>query len=102
MDLAPAVILFNLKLSRLNMKVDLNPTIAALLEARVAAGHYASIEEAVTAAVLGIGEDESGAFGDLSWAKPYLAEAKASLTQGEGIDDEAVWAKIEQRFGSVR
>ena len=84
------------------MKVDLNPTIAALLEARVAAGHYASVEEAVTAAVLGIGEDQGEAFGDLSWIKPYLAAAKASLAQGEGIDDEAVWAEIEQRFGSVR
>ena len=82
------------------MKIDINPAIAALLQARVNAGQFTSVEEALTAAVLGIG-DNDGAFDGQAWAKPYLAEAKASLARGEGLDDDAVWTKLEQRFGPI-
>ena len=82
------------------MKIDINPAIAALLQARVAAGQFTSLEEALAAAVLGIGDNDS-AFDEQAWAKPYLSEAKASLARGEGLDDDAVWTKLEQRFGPI-
>lgn len=53
------------------MRIDLSPKIEALLQAQVAAGHFKSIEEAITAAVLGAPFSDH-AIGDLTWAKPLL------------------------------
>ena len=83
------------------MHVELKPTIAAILLAQVAAGHFQSVEDAVSAAVLGIGPDHDGDLGDLSWAKPYVDEGLASLERGEGIPHEQVWAELNARFSTI-
>jgi hypothetical protein len=80
------------------MLVELKPRIAAILQAQVAAGHFETIEDAVSAAVLGIGPDLDGDLGDLSWAKPYVDKGLASLARGEGIPHEQVWAELKARF----
>jgi Arc/MetJ-type ribon-helix-helix transcriptional regulator len=66
------------------------------LEAEVAAGRFVSVEEAVRLAVaelmLPVGTT------DLSWAKPYIDEAYASLARGEGIPAEQVFAEVDARL----
>jgi hypothetical protein len=81
-----------------SMQVELKPGIAAILKAQVAAGHFATIEDAVSAAVLGIGPDQDGAVSDLTWAKPYVDQGLASLARGEGIPHDQMWAELKVRF----
>ena len=80
------------------MHVELKPKIAAILQAQVADGHFETIEDAVSAAVLGIGPDHDGDVGDLSWAKPYVDKGLASLARGEGVPHDQVWAELKARF----
>ncbi len=82
------------------MHVELKAKIAAILQAQVADGHFESVEDAVTAAVLGIGPDHDGDPGDLSWAKPHIDKGLASLARGEGVPHDQVWANIKVRFGT--
>lgn len=79
------------------MHVELKPKIAAILQAQVAAGYFDTIEEAVSAAVLGIGPDHGGDLGDLSWAKPLIDKGLASLANGESMPHDQVWAEIKSR-----
>ena len=56
------------------------------LETQVAAGHFASVDDAVALAVadfMAIGDD------DLTWARPYVDEARAAASRGEvvSVDD---------------
>ena len=81
------------------MRVELKPLIVAILQAQVADGHFATIEEALTAAVLGIGPDDD-VTDDFTWAKPYIDKGLASLARGEDIPHDEVWADLEARFGS--
>jgi Arc/MetJ-type ribon-helix-helix transcriptional regulator len=75
------------------MKITLTPTQQKWLEGEVAAGRYASVEEAVRVAVDALMPLE---LRDLSWAKPYLDEARASLARGEGITLEEFNAHVEK------
>ena len=47
------------------MTVTLKPKVVAILEAQVTSGAFATIEDAVEAAVLGIGGDDEGLSADL-------------------------------------
>jgi Arc/MetJ-type ribon-helix-helix transcriptional regulator len=75
------------------MEITLTPAQQKWLEAEVAAGRYASVEEAVRAAVDAVMPLE---LRDLSWAKPYLDEARASLARGEGVTLEEFNARVEK------
>lgn len=77
------------------MTITLTPKQQAWIEAEVAAGRFASVEEAVQMAVAELMMPMDTA--DLSWAKPYLDAARASLKRGEGIDAEEVFAEIDAR-----
>lgn len=66
------------------------------LEAEVAVGHFASVEEAVQVAVAELMRPIDTR--DLSWAKPYIDEARASLARGEGIPADKVFAEIDGRL----
>ena len=76
------------------MTITLTPEQQKRLEAAVATGQFASVEAAVRFAVdrLMLAEAE---LGDLSWAKPYLDEARASIARGEGIPAEKVFAETD-------
>ena len=82
------------------MLIELKPRIEALLKAQVAAGHYASIEDALTAAVLGASPGDEK-LGDLSWARPHLAEADAAIAEGRTHSEDETFANLERRFGKL-
>ena len=61
------------------------------LEAEVAAGRFASIDEALSVAVAdlkALSED------DLAWAKPYVDEARASVARGDVISGEEFFRRL--------
>ena len=83
------------------MTITLTPDQQKRLEAAVAAGQFASVEEAVRLAVDNlVGTDAD--LGDLSWAKPYLDEARESLARGEAISLEEFNAHVEKRLSKLR
>jgi antitoxin ParD1/3/4 len=58
------------------------------LEAQVAAGHFASIDEALAVAVA----DLKALSDDLAWAKPYVEKARASIARGDVISGRSSFA----------
>lgn len=78
------------------MTITLKPEYQKWLEAEVAAGHFASVEEAVEVAIVELMMTVET--DDLSWAKPYVDEARASLARGEGIPAEQVFAEVDARL----
>jgi len=69
------------------------------LEAEVAAGHFASIDEALAAAVA---ELQSLFEDDLAWAKPYVDEARAEVARGELIPGDEFLKWLRGRTESLR
>ena len=82
------------------MTITLTPEQQARLEAEVAAGRFASIEEAVRLAVADflMPLDTS----DLLWAKPYLDEARAEIARGEHVTLDEFNARIDKRLNETR
>jgi Arc/MetJ-type ribon-helix-helix transcriptional regulator len=74
------------------MTITLTAEQQKRLEAAVAAGQFASVEEAVRFAVDQLAVDD---LGDLSWAKPYLDEARAQIARGESHSVEEVFAETD-------
>jgi Arc/MetJ-type ribon-helix-helix transcriptional regulator len=78
------------------MTITLTPKQQQWLESEVAAGRFASVEEAVRLAVaelmLPIDTD------DLAWAKPYVDVARQSAAGGETVPAEDVLAEIDARL----
>ena len=75
------------------MNIAIKPGHQKWLEKEVAAGTFASVEDAVNLAISGLmdtSEDVS-----LAWAKPLVDEARASLARGEGMPASQVKAEIE-------
>ena len=70
------------------MNIPLPPDQEDWLKAQVAAGRFASLEEAVASAVAGLQAQE--AFDD-TWAKPLIDDALQALDRGEGTP----WRKGE-------
>jgi Arc/MetJ-type ribon-helix-helix transcriptional regulator len=68
------------------------------LEAQVKAGHYDSVDQAVASIV---GERMWLGIDDLSWAKPLVDEALASLERGEGLTLDEHRKRMEERFGKL-
>ena len=82
------------------MTITLTPAQQAHLEAAVASGQFASIEEAVRFAVERLILDAE--FGDLSWVRPYLDEARAEVERGETISLDEFNAHVEKRLARLR
>jgi Arc/MetJ-type ribon-helix-helix transcriptional regulator len=78
------------------MTITLTSEQQKWLEAEVAAGRFASVEDAVRLAVAELMTPIDTS--DLSWAKPYIDEAYASLARGEGIPAEQVFAELDARL----
>jgi Arc/MetJ-type ribon-helix-helix transcriptional regulator len=69
------------------------------LEAEVAAGRIASVEDAVRLAVdLIMPVDTS----DLSWARPYLDEARGQVARGEYVEHSDLKRELAERIKSLR
>jgi antitoxin ParD1/3/4 len=75
------------------MTITLTPEQQKRLEAAVATGQFASVEEAVRLAVDQLVPADD--LGDLSWAKPYLDEARAQIARGESHSVEEVFAETD-------
>jgi hypothetical protein len=70
------------------MAIRLSPDQQRWLEAQVAAGHFASLEQAVAVAVADL---MATAEDDPDWSKPLVDVAAAELDRGEGVPgDEAI------------
>jgi antitoxin ParD1/3/4 len=83
------------------MTITLTPEQQKRLEAAVAAGQFVSVEEAVRWAVDRFVLTDAD-LGDLSWAKPYLDEARESIARGEGLSLEEFNAHVEERLSKLR
>jgi antitoxin ParD1/3/4 len=75
------------------MTVQLSPEQQRWLEAQVAAGHFASLEQAVAVAVADL---MAAVDDDLAWAKPLVAEAEAELARGEAVPGDEALARIRK------
>jgi Arc/MetJ-type ribon-helix-helix transcriptional regulator len=70
------------------MNIPLQPAQEDWLKAQVAAGRFASLEDAVASAVAGLQAQDAI---DDSWARPLIDEALEALDRGEGTP----WRKGE-------
>ena len=78
------------------MNIALNPEQQKWLEAQVANGEFASLEDAIVLAVAGlmIGSDDD----ELVWAKPLVEAAHASIARGEGLPASVVKAELVEQL----
>lgn len=70
------------------MNIPLPPAQEDWLKAQVAAGRFASLEDAIASAVAGLQAQDAI---DDAWAKPLIDEALDALDRGEGTP----WRKGE-------
>jgi len=76
------------------MNISLPKEQLEWLEAEVAAGHFSSIDEAMTIAVA---ELKALLDDDLAWAKPYVEEARAEVASGETIQGDEFLKWLRER-----
>jgi len=74
------------------MNISLPPEQQKWLEAQVAAGRFASIDEALAIAVADMMAIESD---DLAWARPYVDQAFESVARGDVISGEEFFARLK-------
>ncbi len=81
------------------MNVKLPPEQQKWVEGQVAAGHFASIDDALSAAVadvMAIHRD------DLAWAKPYVEQARASVARGNVMPGEEYFRRLDGKLAVLR
>lgn len=76
------------------MQIDLPKEHEDWLRTQVAAGRFASLEEAVAEAIANLKAEDD----DLAWADPLVAEGLAELDRGEGVPADDVFARMEFRL----
>jgi len=81
------------------MTITLNPSQQKWLEEQVAAGRFASIEDAVAVAIAELMEIESG---DLAWAKPYVDEARDAVARGEAVSIDDAVADVDAHLATLK
>lgn len=84
------------------MTITLKPEQETWLEARVASGEFASIEEAARQLIDERIADREFANDDLSWAKPLVDEGLAALDRGKFISLEEHKARNAARLAALR
>jgi antitoxin ParD1/3/4 len=81
------------------MNISLPKEQLEWLEAEVAAGHFSSIDEALTIAVAELKALQDD---DLAWAKPYVDEARAEVARDETIQGDKFLKWLRERTDSLR
>lgn len=81
------------------MNIKLPPDQQQWLEAKVAAGQFGSIDEALTVAVADLMAIEND---DLAWAKPYVDEARASVARGDVMSGEEFLKGLDAKLEKLR
>ena len=84
------------------MTITLKPEQVKWLEARVATGEFASIEEAARRLIDERIADREHDDDDLSWAKPMIDQGLAALERGEFITLEEHKARNAARLAALR
>jgi antitoxin ParD1/3/4 len=79
------------------MNITFRPDQIKWLDEQVAAGAYASVEEAVRAAIAELMSVDD----DLEWAKPLVDEARDAIARGEGLKAADVRAETEAYLRSL-
>ena len=82
-----------------SMNITLPPNQRKWLEAEVAAGRFASLEEALAVAVSGLMDLETD---DLAWAKPQVDQARASFAEGDVSAGEAYLQRLDDRIAKLQ
>ncbi len=71
------------------MPINLTPEQETWIKAHVAAGDFASVEDAarplIDDCIAELAQDDGAAFDDMAWAKPWVDVGLASLERGEFI-----------------
>jgi antitoxin ParD1/3/4 len=85
------------------MDITLRPEQVAQLQAYVTRGEYASVEDAARQLIdERLAERSIEENDDLSWAKPYVDEALASLARGEGMTLEEHRKRTAARLAALK
>ena len=80
------------------MDITLPPHQRKWLELEVAAGRFASVEEALTMAVMDLmrlGSD------DLAWALPYVDQARQSVAKGDVCSGENYLNNLDEKIAAL-
>jgi Arc/MetJ-type ribon-helix-helix transcriptional regulator len=80
------------------MTITLTPEQQKWLESQVAAGRFASIEEAVRVAVADLMAD----YRDLAWAKPFVEKARESVARGKVTPGEEFLHRLDAKIAALR
>jgi antitoxin ParD1/3/4 len=78
------------------MTISLTPAQLRWLEAGVAAGHFASVEDGVRLGIAALKDAADAADNDLAWAKPLVDDAMGDIERGEGIPADSVRAEMDR------
>jgi antitoxin ParD1/3/4 len=81
------------------MNVKLPPEQQKWLEAEVAAGSFSSIDEALAVAVADLMAIHND---DFAWAKPYVAQARASVARGDVLSGEEFFKRVNAKLEALR
>jgi antitoxin ParD1/3/4 len=77
------------------MEILLTSAQRAWLEAKVAAGEFASLEEAASAAIT---EGMAAEVDDLAWTKPYVERAREDVRRGDVLTLDEHRARMAARL----
>jgi antitoxin ParD1/3/4 len=80
------------------MNIRLRPDQQKWLEAQIAKGEFASIDDAVQQMIA----ERMWFDDDLSWAKPYVDEALAAAARGDVITLDQHKAEIEKQLKALK
>ncbi len=81
------------------MNINIPPEQEHWLQTQIAQGEFASIEDAVRRLIsdrMALDDD------DLSWAKPFVDEARACAAQGEVVALDVALADIDAHLASLK
>ena len=81
------------------MNVKLPPEQQKWLEGQVAAGHFASIDQALAAAVADVMSIQGD---DLAWAKSYVDQARASVARGDVLSGDEYLRRLDAKLEAFR
>ena len=81
------------------MRITLHPDQEQWLQAQIAQGVFASADEAVRRLIA----DRMAFEGDdLTWAKPYVDDARAAVARGEVVSGEDAIAEIAAHLATLK
>jgi antitoxin ParD1/3/4 len=81
------------------MNINLPPEQEQWLKARIAHGEFASVDDGVRRMIADRMAFETN---DLSWAKPYIDDARVAAARGEVVSMDAAMADIDAHMASLK